>query len=407
MLSKLWMLALMFFTSPLAAETVVYTDALILRGGEWKQEDLWVQDGQIIEEVTQADHTVSLEGGFLTPGYIDLQLNGAYGVDFARDPAGLLRVTERLPATGVTSFLPTLVSSHPPRYATALPCLQSCLGRTQGAEALGIHLEGPFIAREKKGAHDASCLHAPTAGLEDILDCYSGLEGVKIVTLAPELEGANTSIRALREQGICVALGHTVATRKEVLEAVHSGATWVTHLFNAMPGLHHRQPGPIGAVLGDRALSYTLIADGIHSDPSVVRLAWQAHPEGCVLITDAMAAMGLEDGSYTLGDLEVEVAEGAARLAGTETLAGSVLCMDAAVRNLWRFSGCRKEEALAAATEKPARLLGLYPRKGSLEVGADADFLLLNEALEVQAAWVAGRCVYRGEDAPVTLAGKP
>jgi N-acetylglucosamine-6-phosphate deacetylase len=250
-----------------------------------------------------------------------------------------------------------------------------------GAAAwLGVHLEGPFLADGRTGAHDRRWVSPP------VDEGWSREGGVAIVTLAPEVPGALAVASALAARGVVVSVGHSDATVAEVGAAVDAGATWVTHLFNAMSPLHHRAPGVVGAALSDERLRFGIIVDGTHVDPEAVRVAWRAAGSRLVLVTDAVAAMGTPDHEPGSG---VRLADG--------TLAGSDLTMDQAVRNLVAFAGCSPAQAVDAATATPAAVLGLADR-GALRPGAVADLVVLDRSLEVVATVVRGVVAYRRPD---------
>lgn len=359
--------------------TLCFTNGKIVRRHQIVAEDLWVSNGKIVPPQPNADTFLDMEGRLIAPGYIDLQINGAFGVDFSLGLEQLQTVASGLPRYGVTSFLPTVISTTPEKYRKILPEFRRCTG----AEPLGIHLEGPFLNPAQSGAHQKKYFLEFEKGLEE---CYGSLANVKIVTLAPELKGADKVIAKLKEMGIIVSAGHTQASYDEMNR---SGIKLATHLFNAMAPFHHRFPGVIGAALTRSELSYTIIADGIHIDPIALKLAWEANPKGLILISDAMIALGKGKGKYRFGEQEVEVHDDKAVLAGTERIAGSVLTLDTAVRNLCKATGCTVVEAIECASLKPAKLLGLK-NKGHLEFGADADFNILSQDLEVKACYVAG-----------------
>ena len=356
-------------------------------------------DGQHIQAVGRVDEIVvprgvqvtDAHGGMLVPGFIDLQINGGFGFDFTADPTALWKVAAQLPRFGVTRFLPTLVTAPLEQVVAALDILaQGPPAGFRGAEPLGWHLEGPFLNPAKKGAHNLDYLRLPSL---DVVDAWHPQHGVRLVTLAPELEGALDVIRALSARGVVVSAGHSLATYAQARAGLDAGITYGTHLFNAMAPLGHRQPGLPGALLTDTRATVGLIADGVHVHPAMVQLAWQVKgPERLTLVSDAMAALGMPPGSYPLGDYEVRVDETTARLADG-TLAGSILTLDAALRNLIAFAHCSLEEALLTLTETPARLLGLAPL-GTIAPGTRADLVLLTPDLRVAATWVGGEVVY-------------
>ncbi|XP_051692187.2 N-acetylglucosamine-6-phosphate deacetylase isoform X3 [Oryctolagus cuniculus] len=371
------------------APVLQFTNCRILRGGALLREDLWVRGGRILdpeklffEERRVADEQRDCGGRILAPGFIDVQINGHGGRGFRGLPGG-----PEDPVARRHLLLP-----HPGHLSTR--------GLSQG-----VHLEGPFISREKRGAHPEAHLRSFEAdGFHDVLATYGSLDNVRIVTLAPELGRSREVIQALTARGICVSLGHSVANLRAAEEAVRSGATFITHLFNAMLPFHHRDPGIVGLLTSDqlppgRSIFYGMIADGTHTNPAALRVAHRAHPQGLVLVTDAVPALGLGNGRHTLGQQEVEVDGLTAYVAGTTTLSGSIAPMDACVRHFLQATGCGVESALEAASLHPAQLLGLEKSKGSLDFGADADFVVLDDTLHVQATYIAGELVWQAEEA--------
>lgn len=310
--------------------------------------------------------------GIAVPGFVDVQANGFAGVDFAdADTDGYRRAGEALLATGVTAFRPTFITAPEEELAAALAAVP---GVDIGPRILGAHVEGPFISPARLGAHPAGARRDPDAGLMRRL-----LEAgpVAHVTLAPELPGALELVDLLVAQAVVVACGHSDATAEEAAAAFARGARTVTHLFNAMRPLRHRDPGIAGAALADPRVTVQLIVDGIHLADEVVRIAFAAARRRVALVTDAIAAATLGDGSYRLGGVDVEVRDGVARGAGG-MLAGSVVTMDESVRRVHAL-GIPLEEALAAASAN-----------GSLAPGSRADVVVLDDRLEVRRVLVAG-----------------
>ncbi|XP_062954745.1 N-acetylglucosamine-6-phosphate deacetylase [Cynocephalus volans] len=398
------------------APVLQLTNCRLLRAGALLREDLWVRGGRILdpeklffEERRVADEQRDCGGRILAPGFIDVQINGGFGIDFSQATedvgAGVALVARRILSHGVTSFCPTLVTSPPEVYHKVLPQIPVKSGGPHGAGVLGVHLEGPFISREKRGAHPEAHLCSFEANaFQDVLATYGPLDNVRIVTLAPELGRSHEVIQALTAHGICVSLGHSVADLRAAEEAVRSGATFITHLFNAMLPFHHRDPGIVGLLTSDqlppgRCIFYGMIADGMHTNPAALRIAHRAHPRGLVLVTDAVPALGLGNGRHTLGQQEVEVDGLTAYIAGTKTLCGSIAPMDVCVRHFLQATGCSVESALEAASLHPAQLLGLEKRKGTLDFGADADFVVLDDSLHVQATYISGELVWQAEEA--------
>lgn len=335
-------------------------------------------------ECPPAAEVVDAHGRFLVPGFIDLQVNGGFGYDFTTAPETIWSVAAQLPRSGVTAFLPTIITSPLETVRRA----QAVLGAGppvgfRGAQPLGLHLEGPFLNPARRGAHNPAYLRRPAP--PDVVN-WSPETAVVLVTLAPELPGALEVVGTLTGRGVVVSAGHSLATFAQAQTAFAAGVRGGTHLFNAMPPLHHREPGLAGALLSDSRVIVGLIADGIHVHPAWVRLVWEMVGNGRVaLVTDAMAALGMRPGTYRLGDRDVAVDATCARLADG-MLAGSIITLDAALRNVLSFTALGLEAVLPALTTTPAALLGL-PRKGRIAPGFDADLVLLSEALEVEASW--------------------
>ncbi len=332
-------------------------------------------------------------GALVVPGFIDLQLNGAFGDDFTESPDTIWRVAEGLPQWGVTSFLPTIITSPLAQVGKGQEVLAGGPpAGWAGSVPLGLHCEGPFLNPQKKGAHNPSHLRLPSL---EAVAAWSPEQHVRLVTLAPELPGALPVVEALVSRGVLLSSGHSMATYAEAQAAFAAGARYGTHLFNAMPPLEHREPGLPGALLTAPAQTIGIIPDGVHVHPAVVALAWRAKgPKRLNVVTDAMAALGMPPGRYMLADQEVIVTERDARLA-SGTLAGSVISMDAALRNVLAFTGCSLGEALETITSTPADLLGMGQFRGRIVPGAYADLVLLTPDLHVSLTMVEGKTVYR------------
>lgn len=336
-------------------------------------------------------------GGYLAPGWIDVQVNGGYGWDFTSEPGSVWEVGARLPQQGVTAFLPTIVTSPVETVQEAQQILrQGPPPDYRGAQLLGLHVEGPFLNPVKRGAHNPDYLRLPSL---EMVESWPLDAGIRLVTLAPELPGALELARTLVERGVAVSAGHSLATWEEAMAGFQAGVSCGTHLFNAMPPLDHRNPGLPAALLTYPGVRYGMILDGIHVHPGAAALAWRAGGASrLVLVTDAMAALGMPPGEYLLGDMEVVVDGASARLRDGR-LAGSILRMDQAVRNLLQFTGCTLQEAAAAASANPAGLLGISGLFGQLAPGARADLVLLASDLQVNATLVGGQLIYRRESA--------
>jgi len=323
-----------------------------------------------------------------SPGWVDVQLNGAFGLDFTENPDSIWEVAHKLPRFGTTAFLPTLITAPLEVAQQGMEVLRRGVPYGwQGAKPLGLHLEGPFLNPAKKGAHNPAYLRQAE---EETLASWNATNRVKLVTLAPELPGSLQAIRQLRGQGVSVSAGHSLATWEEAKAGFDAGAESVTHLFNAMPALEHRAPGLTGAALTDSRVIAGFIADGIHAHPAMAALAWKMKgAEGIALVTDAMAALGMSPGTYRLGDFDVTVDETSARLADG-TLAGSILNQEQALQNMMSFTGEAVENILPSLSATPARLAGLGDY-GQLIPGNPANITVVNRKGQVKKVVLAGK----------------
>lgn len=269
-----------------------------------------------------------------------------------------------------------------------------------GCAILGAHCEGPFISPQRSGAHPPEYVRAPKEGAKSVDECYGDLSNIRIITMAPELEGSLEAYKYCTEKGIVVSMGHTAAHIQQAIDGVDAGATLMTHLFNAMTPFHHRDPGVIGC-LGmptEKSPYFSIIVDGIHCHEYAVRLAQKANGSHCCLITDAMGAAGLPEGHYKLGKQNVVVIGNRAVLEENhDTLAGSIVGIDECVRNYRKFCECSTEEALNNATLNPARVIHMDHKKGSLDAGKDADFVFLDDDLNVLATFIGGELAWSKE----------
>jgi len=365
---------------------------------------LLVEDRVIVEvssrasrQIPQGVRVVEFGDGILAPGFVDIHIHGGAGQDVMQaDPSGLAAVEQLLFKHGVTSYFPTTVTAPVEQTWSALDRLANAIesaarengSRREQAQPLGIHLEGPFLSHTRRGVHPPKNLLLPTLPTFDRF--WQAARGhIRVMTIAPELEGAREVIAEAARRGVCVSLGHSDADLNSTRDAVAAGARHATHTFNAMRPLDHRDPGIIGEVLTDSRLSGDIIADGIHLDPTIVELFLKAKgPDGAVLITDAISATGMPDGRYRLGTFEVEVKDGRCLVDGK--LAGSVLTMDRAIRNVMQFAHWDLQQALRLATLNPARVAGLANR-GKLEAGSEADFVVLSPNGEVRTTIIRGR----------------
>lgn len=364
----------------------------------WPEASLLIE-GSAIREVARdtslaaaADEIIEYSDSLLAPGFVDLQVNGGFGIDAATEPERTLELSGKLLSTGTTSYLPTVISSPEDLYREALPEISAATGAplSTGAEVLGIHLEGPFISEKKRGAHDASHVVPPDV---DLLAHLLDLGPVRMLTLAPELEGARELMTLARNRGVAVSAGHSDASFELAYEAFDREAASVTHLFNAMSRMHHRHPGIPGAAFAHPRVVCGLIADGLHVHPEVVGLAFRMlGPDRVCLVTDATAATGVGGGQYALATRTIHVEAGVTRLE-SGAIAGSVLTMDEAFQNILAFTGCTIPEAVRMTSTAPARLVGEGRRKGRLFPGYDADVAVLAPDLSVQAVWRGGEQV--------------
>jgi N-acetylglucosamine-6-phosphate deacetylase len=364
---------------------------------------LLIEDGTIAEVTSRGSRTlpnhvrvVDLGNDILAPGLIDIHIHGGGGRDVMEaTPEALPTVEKLLAAHGVTSYFPTTVSAPLDDILSSLDrlanAIESCTG-TNGsglrARPLGIHLEGPFLSHARRGVHPPESLLKPNAALFDRL--WQASRGhIKVMTIAPELDQAQETIAEAVKKGVCVSLGHSDAPLGAARAAMAVGARHATHTFNAMRPLDHRDPGILGLVLTNSDLSADIIVDGIHVDPSVVELFMKLKgPDKAVLITDATSATGMPDGHYRLGSFELEVKDGRCLTGGK--LAGSVLTMDQAVRNVMKFAGLELGDALRTATLNPAKVVGIASQRGKLAAGARADIVVLDSSYRVIRTVIGG-----------------
>lgn len=431
-----------------------FTNCRLLKGKNLVEQDLWIDSlsGKILRDQEafyglhlSPDEVIDLGGRILAPGLIDVQLNGAQGFDFSvpkestkEYDEGLRMVNRGLARTGVTSYLPTVVSSTPevywqvsffthiyitnPNKPQVLPSLappgESHRGE-DGAESLGAHVEGPFICPGRNGVHKKEVLRSAST-LQDLIDCYGSdhiapesvhqhqSNAIKMITAAPEVGAMVSNIPDLVQRGIIFSIGHSDANYETALDATQHGATMITHLFNAMRPFYHRNPGIFG-LLGQserRRPYYGLIADGIHLHPTSIKIAYNAHPHGAILVTDAMRLCGLPDGVYEWTNGERIIKNGARlTLEGSDKIAGSSATLIECVNNFRRWSNTSTAEALNAVTATPAKMMGLEGVKGSLDSGADADLVVLGEkedpfagpTLTVDQVWKLGVRIHDAE----------
>ena len=363
-----------------------------------------LEDGHISEISSRASHAppakahvVDFADAALAPGFLDIHIHGGAGLDLMRaTPGELPRLGQFLITHGVIGYFATTVAAPLDATCAALERLADAIDQkpptnetATAARPLGIHLEGPFLSHKRRGVHPSEYLVEPTVPIFERL--WQAARGhVRMMTIAPEIPGAIEVIAEASRRQVCVSIGHSDAELPVAKEAVSAGARHATHTFNAMRPLDHRNPGIIGEVLSDDTVTADIIADGIHVSPEVVKLFLHSKgPDRAVLITDAISATGMPDGTYQLGPIQVQVRDG--KCTAGDSLAGSVLTMDRAVRNVTRFSNWTLGEAVRAATLNPARAVGLSEKYGRLVPGAEANFVVLSPAGDVLKTVVAGR----------------
>jgi len=370
----------------------IYSGMQILINQEWVKNQAVIVENSKIKAIIPAEmiahhlpakHYKYPENYYLVPGFIDLHIHGARGHDVMdASEEALKNISHALAEEGVTGFLATTMTADNAKIEEVLQVIAKAQPLQHGAAILGVHLEGPFIAKTKMGAQLGEKCQLPN---ENLIRSWQKLSqgAIKIVTLAPELPGIIPFIKTLRELSIIASIGHTDATYHETREAIAAGCTQATHIFNAMSGLFQREPGAVGALLLAEEITAELIADGVHLHPAILQLVLRLKgKERLLLVTDAMRAKCMGNGQYELGGQVVTVAENRAELTNG-TLAGSLLRIPEAIKNMVKLAHCKLEDAVLMATRNPARALGLETIKGSISVGKDADLVVLNEELNV------------------------
>jgi N-acetylglucosamine-6-phosphate deacetylase len=363
--------------------------------GHGQVDDFWMLvDGDSIVSTGSgpgrplAGEHVDVAGRWLVPGFIDLHCHGGGGHSYDGGPEEIALALEPHRAHGTTRSVLSLVANPVSQLRQSLQTIADIAD--VDPLVLGSHLEGPFLAMERRGAHNADFLKEPLPyDVEELIGAARGT--LRQITLAPELPNALDAIDVLVDQGIAVAVGHTEADFELTKRAFDRGARILTHVFNAMPGIHHRAPGPIVAAFEDERVTIELILDGYHVHPDVAAMAFHSAPGRVALVTDAMAAAGADDGDYRLGSLNVSVRHGLAMLSGTTTIAGSTLTQDVALRCAMENAHISPRDAVTALTATPARALGLDHELGYLQAGFAADAVILDHAWHVQDVWGAGR----------------
>ncbi|SDM67693.1 N-acetylglucosamine-6-phosphate deacetylase [Streptomyces sp. cf386] len=364
---------------------------VVMPTGTLKEGRLIVDGTRIAATAPENAHRIDLTGHYVVPGFVDIHNHGGGGASFTSGtPDDVVTGIHTHRLHGTTTLVASTVTGDMD-FLTQRAGLLSELAE-QG-DIAGIHFEGPFISPCRKGAHSEELLRDPDpADVRKLIDAARG--HATMVTLASELPGGIDSVRLLADHGVIAAIGHTDATYEQTVEAIEAGATVATHLFNAMPPLGHREPGPIAALLEDERVTVELINDGTHLHPASLQLAFHhAGADRVAFITDAMDAAGFGDGRYMLGPLEVDVADGVARLVEGGSIAGSTLTLDRAFKRAVTIDRLPVEDAVAALSANPAKLLGRYDRIGSLEPGKDADLVVLDSDFELKGVMRRGEWV--------------
>lgn len=372
-------------TSVLTGASVVLPDGIV-EGGR-----ITVAGATIAANDPVQASTLDLPGHWILPGFVDIHVHGGGGASFSSGRTeDILTVIDTHRRHGTTTMLASTVTGDLDDLARQAALLSEL---AEQGDLAGVHFEGPFISPHRCGAHKSSLLRDPDpADVRKLLDASRG--AARMVTLAPELPGGLDSVRLLAEQGVIAAVGHTDAAYEATLRAIDAGATVATHLFNAMPPLHHRDPGPIAALLEDERVTVELVNDGVHLHPAILELAFHsAGADRVAFITDAMDAAGFGDGNYLLGPMAVEVTDGVARLVDGGSIAGSTLTLDTAFKRAVTIDHLPVPDAVRALSANPARLLGAYDRIGSLEPGKDADLVVLDAEFDLVGVMRKGRWV--------------
>lgn len=385
----------------------IFSGLQVLGANQWLSDQAVIVEDRIIKAVIPANmikhhlpacHYEYAHDYFLVPGFIDCHIHGTHGHDVMDGTFSALQdISQALAREGVTGFLATTMTAANEELERALETIAAAMPVSEGAAILGIHLEGPFISKTKMGAQLGDYIILPDVNL---MRKWQRLAkgAIKVVTLAPELPGALDFIAALHEMQVIAAIGHTNATYEQTCTAIKAGCTQATHLYNAMSGLHQRQVGAAGAILLAPQVAVEMIVDGLHLHPALVALTLRLkNKDDILLVTDAMRAKCLAKGQYAFGGQEV-LMDGEKVMLANGTLAGSILSMPQAIKNMMAFTQCSLPAALAMASSNPARILGLDRSKGTINVGKDADLVVLNAELQVLMTMRGGRVLFRANN---------
>ncbi len=385
-------------------DSIRFANVRLVHESEIVRGDLCIAKGKIIEPHTECSKTIDCQGLLVTPGFIDLQVNGLEGNDLTTNLERWSDVAKGLCRYGVTSFLATVLSQPLDKYFSIVKDI-SLSKPNGGANCLGLHLEGPHLHAGKRGAHTIE--HVNEICDLEFWKKFLKNGQVKMMTLAPELTNAIDLIQILKTKNIIASCGHTDASFSIMEKAEKYGLDMATHLYNGMSTVHHRKPGPVGYILGSKKLMYSIICDGIHVHPIMVKMAYNAHPNGMILVSDANAGLypkKNETQKSSIAGRPIEVFHDRATLEGTDVLAGSICSLNIMVYNLQKFTGCSLQQAIATVTVHPAKLLGQDRTIGRLLPGYDADFVVLDanstetEGNEILATYVKGQLCYCHKD---------
>ncbi len=374
---------------------MLVVNGLVFYEGSFQKKDIRIADGKFVEIsevgslVPEAlEEVLNADGKYILPGLVDVHSHGRVGEDYSfATLEGLQKMSDSYASCGVTTIIGTTMTNDPIAIEKSMECMNAfCSGTYSGAKLLGINMEGPFLGKDKKGAHDEQYLECPNVAWFDKMQKASGNK-VCIITVDPRLDGTDAFIEKCRKEGVFVSLGHTSCDYERAIEASKIGADHVTHLFNAMNPIHHRKPGLIGAAM-DTGMFVELICDGIHLHPSIIRMMFAMHPDQMLLISDSMQAAGLPDGQYELGGLPVFVKNGMATQEDG-TIAGSTTNVFDAMVNVIRF-GVPVEQAVNSASYLPAKSVGLEEVTGSIKAERNADFLVVDKDWNLEQVYIDG-----------------
>ncbi len=361
--------------------------------------NILVEDGKILDidskDIDTAGNSIDAKGKIIAPGLIDVHIQGAGGADILDGTVEALQtISKTLARVGTTSFLGTTVVK-PLEDNKHLKLAKNYVEKDlDGANLLGFHLEGPFINIKKKGGLDPASIYEPSPEkLEEVFEVTSNQ--LKMMTIAPELPGNLELIKGLRRNSVVAAFAHSEADYEETKKGFDAGINHITHIFNAMLPLHHRKPGPLAAIFENKEVSAQIISDGHHLHPAIVKILYKfLGPKRCICITDGVQAIGLPEGRYIYNGREYESKNGAARyLDGT--LIGSAMSLANIALKFWKFTGCSFDEAINSASKNPAMLLGIYDRKGSIDINKDADLIIFDDDYSIYSTIISGKIVFQ------------